>query len=389
MDRLIHKYAHKLVDAGLASAGAPLIGLLDAGTVWNRSADEIPVLERAFHALSINSVLFCQPAEPIATMMGYLAGGETDTIFPADTETRTFIHDLPVAAGLTADAVIEALGRRKCLIVPGRGIVTCGNVSPEQACVVFSSVCFALFVKFFSDILADARRGTLEDRAHRALEQVDRMPVPSSGVGETPLRQGPFTEPAAVYRAMAEVGRRTVSLGLVDSFFGNISYRCGDTIYISQTGSSLDELAGCIDPCPVDGSSCAAVTASSELSAHRDIMARTGNRAVLHAHPRFSVIMSMDCTEDACPDRGDCHRRCRKPRDVNGVPVVSGEVGTGRFGLCRTVPAAMENADGVIVYGHGVFTVGRDDFRDALATLQRIEETSRTAYFNTLDGLLA
>ena len=58
---------------------------------------------------------------------------------------------------------------------------------------------------------------------------------------------------------------------MVDSYFGNISYRDGNTIYISQTGSSLDDLAGCIDPCPVDGSTCAAITASSEYSAHRDI----------------------------------------------------------------------------------------------------------------------
>jgi len=389
VDRLIHKYDEKLVAAGLANAGAPLMGLVDAETVWNRPADEIPVLQKVFDQLSINSILFCPPAEPVATMMDYLAGGTGTAIYPKDTETRTFIHDLPVAADFTADAVIRALGRRKCLIIPGRGLVTCGSVSPEQAYVVFSSVCFALFVKFFSDILADARRGELTDPGREALTRVTEHLMPVQTTGAMDLQQGPFADEGAIYRAMAEAGRLTVARGLVDSFFGNISYRHEDTIFISQTGSSLDELAGCIDPCLLDGSSCAAVTASSELSAHRDIMERTGKRAVLHGHPRFSVIMSMDCTESDCDDRDNCHRHCRRQRDVGGVPVVSGEVGTGRYGLCRTVPPALEGSDGVIVYGHGVFTVGEYDFRDAFASLQRIEETCRREYFETLNALLA
>jgi ribulose-5-phosphate 4-epimerase/fuculose-1-phosphate aldolase len=137
----------------------------------------------------------------------------------------------------------------------------------------------------------------------------------------------------------------------------------------------------------MDGSSCAGLTASSELTAHREIIIGTGRRAVLHGHPRFAVIMSMDCDVADCPADGDCHRRCPRAREAAGVPVASGEVGTGRFGLCHTVPAALKTADGVIVYGHGVFATGRIDFTDAFETLQSIEHRCREAYFQRLSAL--
>jgi ribulose-5-phosphate 4-epimerase/fuculose-1-phosphate aldolase len=186
---------------------------------------------------------------------------------------------------------------------------------------------------------------------------------------------------------MVQAGRQTVALGLVDSFFGNLSYRLDGILYISQTSSALDELQGCIDPCPLDGSSSAALTASSELSAHRAIVQQTGKRAVLHAHPKFAVIMSLICDHDSCDQRSSCHRSCPHPRQVAGIPIVAGEVGTGRYGLCHTVPPALADNPGVIVYGHGVFSAARDDFQDALNQLLKIETDCRRVYFERLQKL--
>ncbi len=45
--------------------------------------------------------------------------------------------------------------------------------------------------------------------------------------------------------SMIEAGRKTIEYELVDSYFGNLSYYWNDTLYISQTGSCLDELEGC------------------------------------------------------------------------------------------------------------------------------------------------
>lgn len=385
MEHLIHKYARKLVDARLAEDGEPLVGLLDADLEWNRDDPAAGVLEEVFSRLSINSIMLSRPAEPFRSIVEFLAGEADGAIYPRDCETRTFIHDLPVSNTFDADTIVEALQRRKSIIIPGAGIVTFGTVSPEQAFVVNSSVCFSTFVKFFLDYLLAARAGTLTSAFREVFERVRPLVGAMNRTDPAELMQGPFTDADTAVAAMDEAGKKTVEYGLVDSFFGNISCRLGDTVYISQTTSSLDELPGCIDPCPLDGSSCAGVTASSELTAHREVLLRTGAGTILHGHPRFSVIMSMDCTRKDCEFSEECHRRCPEAREVIGVPVVPGEVGTGRYGLCNTVPEAMEGNTAVAVYGHGVFATGKTDFTDAFARLLEVEVGCRDEYFRRLD----
>ncbi|MCD4652958.1 class II aldolase/adducin family protein, partial [bacterium] len=338
--------------------------------------------------ISINSLICALPAEPYRTMITFLASGGDSAIHPKDCETRTFMHDLPVDNVLNSATIIAALKRRKSLIVPDHGIVTFGIVSPEQAFIVYSSVCFSIFVKFFSDYLVAAKNGTLTDKYRQAFSDVMNNMETKKTYPPANLASGPFESEDKVIGAIIKAGAKTVEYELVDSFFGNISYRLNDTIYISQTSSSLDELGGCIDPCPTDGSSCAGVTASSELSAHREVLEDRSIRSIIHGHPKFSVIMSMDCDfEDECDKRGECHRRCPRTRYVNGVPIVPGEVGTGPYGLCKTVPAALRENPGVIVYGHGVFATGAKDFTDSFDTLLAIENECRATYFERLSKL--
>lgn len=385
MEALIRKYAGKLAAAGYAEAGAPLMGAVDARMTWNRDDPARRVLEEVFAGLSIQSLLFCPPAEPYRSVIDYLAERADGAIFPRDTETRTFFHDLPVAAVFTKAAIVEALKERKCVIVPRKGIVTFGTVSPEQAFITFCSVCFAAFVKFFTDYLDDLRmfRVTEEQRAtyHRALAYLD-SPLPGAPV----LQKGPFAAEEEVLAAVEEAGKATVTGRLVDSYFGNISCLYGKSLYISQTGSSLDELAGCIDAVPLDGSSCAGITASSEFSAHRQIVLYTGRKTILHGHPRFSVILSMDCDRADCPERGFCHLRCPERRFAAGVPIVPGEVGTGRYGLCRTVPPMLQEHPAAIVYGHGVFSAGGEDFNETFGRLLAVENSCREEYFRRVRG---
>jgi len=198
---------------------------------------------------------------------------------------------------------------------------------------------------------------------------------------------GPFVTESQVYQAIIEAGRYTVEYGLVDSYFGNISYRMSETIYISQTSSSLDELAGCIDPCPMDGSSTAGLTASSELTAHEDVYRRADVDCILHGHPKFSVIMSMDCDKPDCPNRGKCHVKCAECRTIEGIPIVPGEVGTGPTGLCNTLPPAMASSGAAFVHGHGLFTSAKVDFNDAFKTLLEMENLCRNLYFERLETL--
>lgn len=383
MIRLLTKYADKLAAARLTAPGAALLAGLDDELVFNREAQETPVLTGVFERMSIGSLLFLPLAEPYATIVDFLAARAVDTggaILPSDCETRTFLHDLPVVAEFTPEAIASALRRRKSVIVPGKGVVAHGTVSPEQAFVSASSVCFACFVKFFADYLTLLRRGQ-NDPAYSAAFAKAKSHLAPVRRDAPDLTAGPFSARADIERAMAQAGKATVDYGLVDSFFGNISYCQDDVLSISQTGSSLDELADCIDPCPLDGSSCSGLTASSELMAHQGVALKTGARAILHGHPRFAVIMSMDCEKLDCEKIGRCHVDCAEPRFIEDVPVVPGEVGTGPKGLVNTLPPAMIGRRGVIVYGHGLFAVGKNDFREPFATLLDVENFCREEYF--------
>ena len=386
MRTLCEKYAAKLTAQGLApneGKDAPLVGGLDADLVWNREDPRTGVLSGLFSRLSINSLVFVRPAEPYRTILDFLAARNPDGIRPEDTETRTFLHDIPVCADFTAEAMAEQLKRRKVIVVPGQGVVACGTVTPEQGFVSVSSAVFSTFVLFFSDYLNRARNVALDDEYAGVFSHVVRL-LPEPRADLPSLAVGPFRDEDNVVAAMAEAGRKVVGYGLVDSFFGNISYRLDETVYISQTGSSLDELEGCVDPCPMDGSTTNGLTASSELSAHEDVYRRSGYDCILHGHPKFTVIMSMDCERDNCPNRGRCHIHCTECRTVDGVPIVPGEVGTGPTGLCHTLPPAMAQNGAAIVHGHGLFTAGNNDFNDPFARLLEIENRCRDLYFERL-----
>ena len=408
MERLVNKYAAKLVQAKLADntgLSQPLVGGLDDSLIWNREADEIALLEDVFKGLNINSLIFLRPKEPYGSLIGFLAENALKSthksfglIQPKDCETRTFLHDLPVINELSADQIIQALKKRKSVIIApkknnigfkGPAIIAHGSVSPEQGFVSISSVCFASFIKFFTDYLEALQKGAATADAHDLFDTIIPLLAPVQK-GLPKFISSPFPDEETVYSAIIEAGKKTIEYELVDSYFGNVSYFWNDTLYISQTASSLDELAGCIDPVPMDGSTSAGLTASSELSAHLETIARTGCKAILHGHPKFSVILSMDCDpaeKAACDFKEHCHIKCPKKRFVGCTPIVPGEVGTGPFGLCNTLPFALEQTNSAIVYGHGLFTIGKNNFSEAFATMMAVEDLCRNTYFEKIRHL--
>lgn len=398
MEQLVNKYSDKLVQAKLGDdfgPSQPLIGGLDDILVWNRKADETRVLENVFKGLNINSLVFLRPKEPYSSLIRFLAENALNSnglIQPKDCETRTFLHDLPVINEFCADQIVRVLKKRKSVIIApeknnktfkGPAIIAQGTVSPEQGFVTISSVCFAGFIKFFTDYLEALQQGFATADAHDLFDSMIPFlePIQKALPKFIP---SPFPNEEIVYSAIIEAGKKTVEYGLVDSYFGNISYFWNGTLYISQTGSSLDELSGCIDPVPMDGSTSAGLTASSELSAHLETISRTRCKAILHGHPKFSVILSMDCDpveKAACNFKEQCHIKCPKKRFVDGTPIVPGEVGTGPLGLCNTLPPALTQANAAIVYGHGLFTIGKNNFSEAFQTMLEIENLCYSTYF--------
>lgn len=385
MRRKIEAYEKKLYHSGLVPAGGALFGHAAEKIQWSRESGRIPVLAKSFDRLPVKSILFARPAEPYNTILQYLAADTAGPICPDDSETRTFLVDLPVTDAFSPDAITQPLLKRKSLIIKGHGLLSVGGTGPADAYVNFSATCFACFVKFFSDFLRDSQNRCTTSAQRTAFENAAaHLPPPPLFEGQ--LTTGPFKTPHRAMSAITETGQQMVSLGLVDACFGNISCRVGDTLYITNSGSFLDDLAGDIAACPMDDPECTGQKPSSEFPAHMEIMRNSDATGVLHGHPLFSVIMSMDCHID-CDHKGACHRSCPHERDVCGTPIVPGETGGGPFGLYTTVPGVIKNGKSAIVYGHGVFTRAKTDFNDALSRIVEIERACRDEYFERVKGL--
>jgi len=390
VDKLIRKYARKLVDQGLVAPPGPLVGGLDADLVWNRSDPWQPLLAQVVTGLDISAILFARPAEPYFSLINRLVErmpADSPALRPQDSETRTFLHEIPIVRDPSAANLIHALKQRKCVIVPEQGIISYGTVSPEQAYIVYSSVCFSLFVKAFVDVFDDLRFGRSDPILQDLVMQGRRYYAAclAKAMDHPQLMEGPFDHRRDIIEAICEVGRLTVEKRMVDSFFGNISYRLGNTIYISQTTSSLDDLKGCIDPCAMDDSKCTAITASSEYPAHKSVYRQSDHRAILHGHPRFSVIVSLLCEDrEQCENNGNCHIACTRDRDINGVPILPGESGTGPGSIAASLPLPLIRNRAAIIYGHGIFTTGENDFAGAFQRLLDVERACFENYFERI-----
>lgn len=406
-------YSDKLVRAGLAEAEAPLLGFeeeaatgnrqdpdknIDGSTIavpgsgiisytWNREDPLTGLLTKVGEHLGRRAILYSQPAEPYRAMLLHLTNALAagDVIHPQDFETRIFLKDLPILKDLTVSGLLVALKDRRCVIIPGGGVIATAKRDMETAFVIYSAACFAVFVKFFSDLLRQRHDSGVSRQGRVVLETIKcRLdPVPPVAASRN-LSSGPWEDETAIRAAMAAAGKRTVADRLVDANFGNISYRRGEDLFITRKGSALDALAERIIRVPLAGPADTDAIASTELPAHRLIALTTPYRAVLHGHPKFAVIMSMACGEENCPDKGGCHRFCPRDRWIRDIPVVSGEAGAGPFGLCNTVPKAVRNCGAAIVYGHGVFAAGTQDFREAFERLSQVEKTCKRLFFEAI-----
>lgn len=384
MIRQVNKYYSKLQLDGTVLPEKTAI-LVQDDSLLSYGAQDLMLLGKAIiERLNVVSLVLAAPPLPLWDILLNRLPEDAQTLVPQDTETRTFLHDIPIVRchEYSVDSpqrLVELLGHRKGIIVEGVGILVTGSVTVEQAYINYSSVYHAMFVKLLLMLLVDAPPTARELAILQPLLNQLQQPIP---LLVNDLLAGPLAAKNEFLVAIDQVGKRTVELKLVDSFFGNISCRLAEQILISQTGASLDELPGCLDLVPNDNSSTAGITASSELIAHRAIYAETTARLILHGHPKFTVILSLLCEATDCRIT-DCWKDCEKVRYLHNVPVVAGEVGAG--GLAKKVSSVI-GAGIAVVYGHGVFAVGEEDFRQPLAAMIDLENWCRREYLNLLQG---
>jgi ribulose-5-phosphate 4-epimerase/fuculose-1-phosphate aldolase len=370
--------AERLFRGGLAEENAPLIAASsDSGIVANRADARLALLEGVMRELPLRSAILSQPAEPYRTIIDFLSGGHSRGTISGD-DAGALFRNLPVIGEFTEEAVISVLRRRRGAVMPGAGVIAAGRSSPAEALDVFYSICFGCFVKFFSDCLRLSRKGNLAGERRSAFLRAESF-IEHPEMNFPALFRGPFQTEGEALAAIEEAGRLTVRYRLVESSYGNVSYRCGPKLLISRTGIPLDELRGAIESCSLEGGDCR-TAASRELPAHRRIVLETGSRAVLHGHPKFSVVLSMDHA-NVLAGNGS---KSAVPGRIEDVPVVAGKPGGGPDGLHLTVPPALKGNRGVIVFGHGVFTAGKEDFNEAFRNMLEIELMCMEKYFKEI-----
>lgn len=381
----IAKYTAKLISDHSSQIGQTAFAAQDDIMISDGEPFLASLSESVLSRLNCLALAAAAPSLPFADFLIQRAASHEHEIVPRDTETRTFLHDIPIVRtseiGSDPAKIIAALlGNRKGIVVEGVGIIATGALTIEQAYINWSSVFHSTYIKYLEDLL---EHGFMLPGEEDAFDHFRREMLDPLSSDRLEFRQGPLIEKNAILEEIARVGAYTVQRRLVDSFFGNISYSNGNLIYISQTASSLDELPGCIDPVPFENSSTVGVTASSELVAHRSIFETTGCRAILHGHPRFAVVMSMICNEKESCHITDCWKDCAKVRFLGDTPVVAGEIGAG--GIAKNVPPVIGRTGSAIVYGHGVFSIGMTDFREAFQGLVDVENWCRAEYFRRFD----
>ena len=385
MQDQIVKYSHKMVADRSAHPDHIAFAAQDDIMVSNGERTLATLASDILSHLNCLALAAARPSLPFADFLIQRSCSSEHEIVPRDTETRTFLHDIPILRGSElgpnpAITIAGLLGNRKGIIVEGIGIIANGALTVEQAYINWSSVFHSTYIKYLEDLLEHGFQLLGEEEKFNYFRNEWLLPLSADALE---FRAGPFGDKSVILDEIVRVGSYTVQRGLVDSFFGNISYSTGDLIYISQTASSLDELSGCIDPVPFENTSTVGITASSELVAHRGIFETTGCRAILHGHPRFAVVMSMQCEEQGECGITDCWRDCGKVRLLGEIPVVAGEIGAG--GIARNVPPVIGQTGSALVYGHGVFSIGMTDFRAAFQNLVDVENWCRDEYFRRFD----
>ncbi|MGB9732144.1 MULTISPECIES: class II aldolase/adducin family protein [Calditerrivibrio] len=175
-----------------------------------------------------------------------------------------------------------------------------------------------------------------------------------------------------VKKDIIKFGKKIVEQKLATSFFGNLSIKVSNEIFITKTGTMLDELSE-DDIVKVNLSEKGEYDklASSELIVHRMIYLKTGTNAVMHTHSLYSILMGNTALDCLKIDTGEVLPF------LNTIPIVRGKSGSEELAL--TVSNALENFNLVIVKDHGVFAKG-GNLKDCFIYISALEHHCKYIY---------
>ncbi len=179
--------------------------------------------------------------------------------------------------------------------------------------------------------------------------------------------------------AFQRIGRDLFLSGLVSSHGGNMSMRLGDRLVITRRGLQLGQItAEDIVETGLYEDDSNIMLASSETPVHRAIYLNTAALAVVHAHTKAAIALSLLEDEIVPIDNEGSYL-------LHKVPVVSSELASGSS-IADLVAASLKQYKIIMVRGHGCFATGQL-LEEAYQWVSCLEESSQILYYcRTLGG---
>lgn len=166
--------------------------------------------------------------------------------------------------------------------------------------------------------------------------------------------------------------------GKVSGSCGNLSFRHGDTIYITAGNTCFGRLTKeDFAPVRVDGTVLSEKKPSKELPLHLMLFKKSAEiGAVIHTHSTYPVLWSMvsDINEEDCiPDHTPYLKM--KLGTVGLIPYEK----PGSHELFSAFSERIEKSNGFILKNHGPVVPGKT-LMDAFFCLEELDESSRIAW---------
>jgi L-fuculose-phosphate aldolase len=160
-------------------------------------------------------------------------------------------------------------------------------------------------------------------------------------------------EIAAAKKSIVEFGRRMARDRLVVGSAGNISARFGETVVMTPTAVSYDDITvDSISVLDADGTQLEGTgRRSSEWPMHRQVYELTGAGAIVHTHSPFATTVSTVC--DEIPAVHYSVLRLGGP-NVRVAPYTT----FGSDGLAQRAAEALADRTGALLQNHGAVVYG-------------------------------
>ena len=156
-----------------------------------------------------------------------------------------------------------------------------------------------------------------------------------------------------LYEEFRDIGRDIFVTGMTSSHGGNMSVRVGDKIIIKRRGAQFGRLKRTdFVETSFKGKDSGIIRASTELIVHRAIYEKTAALAVVHAHPRTAIVLSLS-RDEIIPIDNEGSYLLRK------IPVVTVELASGSQEMADKVSDALQGYKVVMQRGHGCFAIGQ------------------------------